>query len=140
MTIAIRRPVPGGWPQRRPHPRATDGWLDALAKLVPGEVVLVQAAMLQLPTSDGVRLAVTVALAALVPVTVWWSARRAGVPAPVLQYVIRTATFALYSLAELSWVASVGAVAIAMLAAFALVPPGAAAPPPVDPPPHQESP
>ena len=124
-------------------PRGTDNWLDALAKLIPGEVMIAFTAALQL---DGVgdqrsaHLAILVLFAALCPIALWASARRAAVGAHWLQYVVRTAAFALYGLGadhvllawlgDLAWVPGVGALVVAVLAALVLSPPGARHPPP----------
>jgi len=146
MTIAIRRPVP---PQVTTSLEgaaaapASDSWLDALAKLVPGEVIVAFTAALQLPgVGDGLaaHLTILIVFAALVPAALWRSAQRAATVAPVLQYVVRTAMFVLYGfgsdrvlgawLGGLSWLPGVGGIAIALFAALVLVPPGAADPPP----------
>jgi hypothetical protein len=143
MTIAIQPPAPLFRTSPLGGPSPPDSWLDALAKLVPGEIVIAFTAALQVPQLGDrfvPHLTVLIVFAALVPVALWRSAKRATTSAPVLQYVVRTTTFVLYglgvdptlmkSLGRLAWVPGVGAIAIAALAALVLVPPGAANPPP----------
>jgi hypothetical protein len=120
-----------------------DGWLDALAKLVPGEAIVAYHAALRVPgdgTSMGIRVAILVALTVAVPVLLWTSARRTGITAPWLQYAVRPLTFALYGfgsddvlgarLGTVGWIPKAGALVIALLAALVLSPPGAQRPPP----------
>jgi hypothetical protein len=123
-------------------PRAPDSWLDALAKLIPGEVIIAFTAALQVSgvgDSRSAHLAILVVFAALCPVVLWASSRRAGVVAHWLQYAVRTIAFVLYGLDgdhvlltwldNLAWIPGVGAVVVAVLAALVLSPPGAGQPP-----------
>jgi hypothetical protein len=141
MSIAIhrasvasaRRSTPaasrGTTPAGRGEPRP-DGWLDALAKLVPGEAIVAFHAALRVPgvgKSTGAHVAILVVLTAVVPVLLWTSARRSGTTAPWLQYVVRPLVFALYGFSS---DAVPGALVIALLAALVLSPPGAQRPPP----------
>jgi hypothetical protein len=132
----------GTTPAGRGEPRP-DGWLDALAKLVPGEVIVAFHLALRVPgvgTSRGAHIAILVALTAVVPVLLWTSARRSGTTAPWLQYIVRPLAFALYGfgsdtvlgavLRTVGWIPEVGALVIALLAALVLSPPGARRPPP----------
>jgi hypothetical protein len=146
MTTAIRQPMSPTLAQAGGAPSpAPDSWLDALSKLVPGEVIVAFTAALQLPSiGDQLtpHLAILILFAALVPAALWRSARRAGTAAPLLQYVVRTAMFVLYGLGtdsflaqqlndlRLSWIPGVVGIALALFAALVLSPPGAAAPPP----------
>lgn len=132
----------GTTPARQGEPRP-DGWLDALAKLVPGEAIVAFHAALRVPgvgASTGAHVAILVVLTAVVPVLLWTSARRSGTTAPWLQYVVRSLAFALYGfgsdavlgavLGTVAWIPEVGALVIALLAALVLSPPGAQRPPP----------
>jgi hypothetical protein len=153
VTIAIQPPLPRRAtlsppdatpvPSRSPALPVPDSWLDTLAKLVPGEIMVGFAAARQVPgVGDQLtaHLAILIVFATLVPVALRHSARRAGITAPGLQYVIRTASFVLYGLGsdrvlvawlgDISWLPTIGGVAIALFAALVLVPPGAADPPP----------
>lgn len=151
MSIAIRGASTGsvghaasaasrGTAEGRGTPRPDD-WLDALAKLVPGEVILAFHAALRVigvGASTGAHIAILVIFTSIVPVLLWESARKSGARAPWLQYVVRTLAFALYgfgsdlvldaTLRPVDWM--VGALVIALLTALVLSPPGAQRPPP----------
>jgi hypothetical protein len=129
-------------PGREARPPA-DSWLDALAKLIPGEVIIAFTAALHVSgVGDvvGTHLAIVGVFAALCPVVLWASVRRTGSGAPWLQYVVRSTAFVLYGLAsdrvlmdwlgQLQWIPGVGALVVAVLAALVLSPPGAQRPPP----------
>lgn len=118
--------------QRQPP----DSYLDAVAKLVPGEVLVAYFAALRVPGIGGERvyhLALLVVLAALSPALLALSARRIRSSAPWLQYVVRAASFTLVATSadpvlalwpsRLQWVASVGCLAVILLAAAILAPP-----------------
>jgi len=119
-----------------------DSWLDGLAKLVPGEVIVAFTLATQVPgvaNTACAHLVILIVLAALVPLVLWSSAKRAGVAAPFLQYTVRTLAFLLYgsgtdavlmrSLDQLTWILQVGALVVAALAALILSPPGTQLPP-----------
>lgn len=127
------------------EPGVADRWWDAVAKLVPGEVLLGYAVALQLPGVAGSRdahLAILVGLALVTPAALWASARHARRRAPWLQYVVRTLALVLLGLSfgdehalsgclgTLRWVPAPAALAVVVLAALVLVPPGAQGPPP----------
>lgn len=129
-------------PGRDAPPQSADSWLDALAKLIPGEVIISFTAALHVSGVGDVvstHLAIVAVFAALCPVVLWASARRTGAAAPWLQYVVRSAAFVLYGLASdrvlmdwldpLRWIPGVGALVVAVLAALVLSPPGAHRPP-----------
>jgi len=113
-----------------------DSWLDALTKLIPGEVIAAFTGALQV---DGVadsrtaQLAVLFVLTPLAPLVLWASARRSGAAVHPLQYAVRTAAFVLYALAAspalmawldgLHWIPGVGAFVIALISSFVIVPP-----------------
>jgi hypothetical protein len=126
-----------------PPPPQTDSWLDTLAKLVPGEVIIAFTAALHVSGVDDVvstHLAIVAVFAALCPVVLWASVKRAGTQAPWLQYVVRSTAFVLFGLGSdrvlmdwldhLKWIPGVGALVVAALAALVLSPPGARRPPP----------
>lgn len=119
-----------------------DGFLDSVAKLVPGEVLASFWAALQAPGVDGHRshhLAILLVFAALTPVVLFASARRANARVHWLQYVVRTTAFVLVAvggdtvllawLGGLRWIPSVGALSIIILAAAILAPAGPKDPP-----------
>jgi hypothetical protein len=137
--FAARAMPPGGAGSSAP---GADSWLDALAKLIPGEVIIAFTAALQI---DGVgsqrsaHLAILVVFAALCPILLWASVRQAAAAAHWLQYAVRTIAFVLYGLGadrvlmawlgDFVWVPGVGALVVAVLAALVLSPPGARRPP-----------
>jgi hypothetical protein len=146
MGIAIshwapaRTPRSRGVPDETAAPSPPDGFLDSLAKLVPGEVLAGYVAALQAPGVGGqraVHLSILVVFTALAPLVLWASARRAG-GAHWLQYAVRTAAFVLVAaggdpvllawLDRLRFLPSVGAIVIVTLAAVILAPPSPAAP------------
>jgi hypothetical protein len=129
-------------PERDARPPA-DSWLDALAKLIPGEVIIAFTAALHVSGVGDVvstHLAIVGLFAAMCPVALWASVRRSDTAAPWLQYVVRSTAFVLYGLASdrvlmdwlehLQWIPGVGALVVAVLAALVLSPPGAQRPPP----------
>jgi hypothetical protein len=133
-------PAPG---RDAPRPPPADSWLDTLAKLVPGEVIIAFTAALHVSGVGEVvstHLAIVAVFAALCPIVLWASVRRAGVQAPWLQYVVRSTAFVLFGLGsdrvlmawldQLQWIPGVGALVVAALAALVLSPPGAQRPPP----------
>jgi hypothetical protein len=128
-----------------PPLRPADSWLDALVKLIPGEVIIAFTAALQVSgvgDSRSAHLAILMVFAALCPIVLWASSRRAGIAAHWLQYAVRSIAFVLYGfgsdhvllswLNTLAWIPGVGALVIAVLAALVLSPPGTQQPP-VDP-------
>jgi len=138
MSTAIDRARPAGSPSH-----ARDGWLDALAKLVPGETILAFSAALRMPGLGSAWIshgAIALVLAAAIPLTLWASARRAASPAHGLQYAVRSAVFVLFGLGwddvlrlplgAPSWILQLGALMLPVLAALVLRPPGAQSPPP----------
>lgn len=146
MGIAISHWAPARAPRSRattdeaPPPPPPDGFLDSLAKLVPGEVLAGYVAALQAPGVDdhrGVHLAILAVFTALAPLVLWASARRSG-GAHWLQYAVRTAAFVLVAaggdpvllawLDGLRFIPSVGAIVVVTLAAVILAPPSSAAP------------
>jgi hypothetical protein len=71
----------------------SDGYLDVVTKLIPGETAFLYSAATSIAAS---RAAASVLLAGgvlLVPSILWLSARRARRPAPAAQYVVRTLAF-----------------------------------------------
>jgi hypothetical protein len=110
-----------------------DSWLDALTKLVPGELIAAFTAALQIGgaadncTAQLVTLLVLAPFAALIP---WWSVRKTPQKVPVLQYAIRVLAFLLYGLAtapalmaalgDLRWIPGVGSFVVALLASFVI--------------------
>ncbi len=145
MGIAISHGAPAG-ARTRASADATsatapaDGFLDSLAKLVPGEVLAGYIAALQAPGVDDhrrVHLGLLVVFTALAPLVLWASARRSG-GAHWLQYVVRTAAFVLVAaggdpvllawLDGLRFIPSVGAIVVVTLAAVILAPPAPTAP------------
>jgi hypothetical protein len=115
-----------------------DSWFDALAKLIPGELIVAYAGALHVEgvaNSRTAHLTILVAFTCLSPLVLAWSGKRAHTRPDWLQYVVRTIAFVLYALgsdADLvrwlampSWIPGVGAFVIALLAAFVLAPPGA---------------
>jgi hypothetical protein len=119
-----------------------DSWFDALAKLIPGEMIAAFMAVRQLSGLGDHRtanFAILIGFAMLLPIALRRSAQRAGIAAPRLQYVIRSVTFVLCGvgcdrelapwLEAMSWLPCTGGYVIAVFAAFVLVPPGAADPP-----------
>jgi hypothetical protein len=128
---------------RRTSLPVADSWLDALAKLIPGEMIIAFTAALHVPGVGNERLThltILVVFTALIPVVLWTSVRRAGVGAHWLQYAVRSTAFVLYGfgsdvvlmswLDKLEWIPGVGALVVAVLAALVLSPPGAQRPPP----------
>lgn len=116
----------------------SDSWLDALTKLVPGEVIVGYTGALQVNgvADDSVaHLTILVLFTCLAPVVLWRSARQVHSDVPWLQYTVRTLAFVLYalgsdrffmeSLGHLQWIPGVGAFAVVLLAALVIVPPGA---------------
>jgi hypothetical protein len=114
-----------------------DSWLDALTKLVPGEVIIGFTGALQVGGVEEDRnahLAILIIFTCLAPLVLWWSARRAQTDVHWLQYVIRTGAFVLYGLGSdhllikmlggMHWIPGVGAFVVALLAALVLAPPG----------------
>jgi hypothetical protein len=132
MSVAIRQ-QPATTAQAAPP----DNWLDALTKLVPGEVIAAFTAALQIDGVAGSRTAQLITLiimtpfAALVP---YLSVRGTGTRAHPLQYVVRVAAFVLYALASspafmawldgLHWIPGVLTLVVALLASFVISPPG----------------
>ena len=122
-----------------------DSWLDALAKLIPGEAIVAFTAAIRVPgpgTAWVVHAAVLLGLTAIVPLSLWSSARHGGTSAPALQYAVRGAVVVLYGFgcddmlwqaqdAPL-WIPQIGALLVPVLAALVLCPPGAQCPPPAD--------
>lgn len=143
MGIVIRQQPPaslgtGDESRQRKTGAPADGFLDSVAKLVPGEVLVGFVAALEAPgVGDDFtyHFAILVVFAALAPVVLFASSRRAGGRAHWLQYVVRTAAFVLVGvggdpvlldwLDGLRWIPSVGAAVIVILAAAILAPPAA---------------
>lgn len=114
-----------------------DSWLDALTKLIPGEVIAAFAGAMQVtgvgenPTA---QLAVLLLMTPLAPVVLYVSGRRAKAAVHPLQYAVRTLAFVLYALAASpalvallgreQWIPGVGAFVVALIASFVIVPPG----------------
>lgn len=74
----------------------SDGHLDAITKLVPGETVFLYSAATAVDGIAASQAAAALLLAGgivLVPVIVWMSARRARRRATAAQYVVRTLAF-----------------------------------------------
>jgi hypothetical protein len=118
-----------------------DGYLDAVAKLVPGEALIGYLAALQLPvfaTRGVAHLALLVAFAAATPFALWLSARRERTAVHWLQYVVRTGCFVLVAacvderlrvlLNGLRWLPAIAAPVVVLLTAVILAP-AASAPP-----------
>lgn len=137
-TLARARSTPDAAPTTSPP---SDGFLDSLSKLVPGEVLAGYVAALQAPGVDGHRayhLAILALFTALAPLVLWGAARHSG-GAHWLQYAVRTAAFVLVAAGGdpvlLSWldglrfIPSVGAIVVVTLAAVILTPPAARPPP-----------
>jgi hypothetical protein len=127
MAIAIR--------QTSDQVARSDGYLDSLAKLVPGEVLVAYAAAIRSQglTNNSVHHWIIMALfTVLTPVLLYLSSRRAHVSAPKLQYVMRTAAFALLAISmdevlmsptsPLAWIPNVASLVIIALAAYILAP------------------
>jgi len=127
MAIAVR--------QTSDQVARSDGYIDSLAKLAPGEVVIVYAATLQADGLGGgctAHWTIMAIFTALTPVILYLSSRRARVIAPQLQYVMRTATFALFALGMdsvlleclriVQWMPSVGSLVFVVLGAYILAP------------------
>lgn len=128
MSIAIRQ---GSADQLPP----ADSWIDALTKLIPGEVIAAFTGALYV---DGVadnrtaQLTLLVALTPLAPLILHYSARRIAAHVHPLQYAVRPATFVLYGLVTspalktgldgLHWILGVGAFVIALLASIVIAP------------------
>jgi hypothetical protein len=119
------------------------GWPEALAKLVPGEIIVAFAAALDipgLPDRAGVHLVILGVSAVLTPVVLWASSRHASEKAPWLQHVVRATTLVLFGLGadktlheglgDYRFVPHLGALVVAILGALILAPPGAGKPPP----------
>lgn len=151
MSIAIRQIGSlQEWTYGRAAPSAElaassdgDSWLDALVKLIPGEIIVAFTAALRMPgvgDAWGAHVAILVILTAMAPLVLWSSVRRAGTHAHWLQYVVRSAAFVLYGvgsdpvllqrLGPLQWILQVGALLVPILAALVLCPPGTQRPPP----------
>jgi hypothetical protein len=127
MGVAIR--------QQASDQATPDNWLDALTKLVPGEIIAAFTGALQV---DGVgnsltaQLAILCALTPLAPLVLYFSARRGANAVHPLQYVVRTLAFVLYAFASspalmawldgLRWIPGVGAFIVALLASFVIAP------------------
>jgi hypothetical protein len=149
MSIAISSPrVPAAGPSacgpsaEGGDRRGEDRWLDVLAKLIPGEVVIaftVAGRLARISDDRGVHLGLVLAGAALCPIVLWAAAKGTGFAAHWLQYVVRSSVFLLYGLGhdpvltawlgDLEWLAVLGAPVIAVLSALVLAPPGARRPP-----------
>lgn len=146
MGIAIGHGAPARAPRSRAAAEDTaatqppDGFLDSLAKLVPGEVLAGYVAALQAPGVDdhrSVHLGLLAVFTALAPLVLWASARRSG-GAHWLQYAVRTAAFVLVAaggdpvllawLDGLRFIPSVGAIVVVTLAAVILAPPSSGPP------------
>jgi hypothetical protein len=134
----------GGATRGGTPPVHVDSWLDGLAKLVPGEMIVAFTLATRVPgvtQTASAHLVILIAFAALVPLLLRSSAKRAGVAAPFLQYTVRTLAFLLYgsgtdavlmsSLDKLTWILQLGAMVVAALAALILSPPGIQRPPSV---------
>lgn len=153
MTIVIRATgVAAAAAHARGQPAGEDGgdggdagdrWLDAVGKLIPGEVIIAFTTARQLPGLDDDRsthLVILIACAALCPLVLWAAARAAGLSAHWLQYLVRSGVFALYALAddtvlltrmnEIAWLPALGAPLLVVLSALVLAPPGVQGPPP----------
>ncbi len=115
---------------------ARDSWLDALTKLVPGEVIAAYTAVLQIEgveESSFAQVAIVAALSPLAPLVLFASARRSRASVHPLQYVVRTLAFVLYALARspglldpsggLQWIAGAGMFVVSLLAALVIAPP-----------------
>jgi hypothetical protein len=122
-----------------PIRQSTDSWLDALTKLIPGEVMAAFTGATQVAgvgKSFVAQLVVLLLLTPLAPAVLYASARRADVRGEVhpLQYVVRTFAFVLYALAsspelmarlgDLGFIPGVGSFVVALIASFVLAPPG----------------
>jgi hypothetical protein len=113
-----------------------DGYLDSLSKLIPGEALVGYTTALQLAElgEDLRSRAILLSLfAALTPLLLFLSARRAGTPATLLQYAVRTAAFVITALkideviapamGDLRWIPSVGGIVVLALATYLVTPP-----------------
>lgn len=121
-------------PDRR-VPTPVDGMLDMLAKLIPGEVLVGYTAALVAvgDAARGVHVALLVGFAALAPVILYVSARRARDRAAPLQYAVRALTLVLWACAidpvlldlvgTPRWMLAGGAAAVPVLAAVVLTGP-----------------
>lgn len=130
MGVAIRQA------QHAPLVPVRDSWVDALTKLVPGEVIAAYTAVLQLQgiaESFFAQVAIVAAFSPLAPLVLLASARRSRAPVHRLQYVVRTLAFVLYALARspalldpsggLQWIAGAGMFVVSLLAALVIAPP-----------------
>lgn len=129
MSLAIRA-------ANRAGPPRADGYLDSVAKLVPGEILAAYLAALQAPGVDGdlaVHLALVAIFAAATPLFLWLSTRHDEVGVPWLQHAIRLLSFVaiavgadpliLAELGRLRFVPSVGGALVVLFSAAILVPP-----------------
>lgn len=132
MSVAIRQQATTSVAAAPP-----DSWLDALTKLLPGEVIAAFTAALQIDGVGGSRVAQLVILLVLAPfaaLVLYISVRGTATSVHPLQYVVRVAAFLLYGLASspalmawldgLRWIPGVGALVVALLASFVISPPG----------------
>jgi hypothetical protein len=115
----------------RPPP---DNWLDALSKLISGEMLVAFDVTRHAPglsTNEANRIVMVGIFAALIPLLLWLSARRTQTSTPSLQYLVRTASFMLIAVADAiptrhSWTLVSAGFGLAVLASFVLSPPVAA--------------
>lgn len=134
MSLAITRA------DRADAPRV-DGYLDSVAKLVPGEILAAYLAALQAPGVDGdlaVHLALVGIFAAATPLFLWLSTRHDAAGVPWLQHAIRLLSFVsiavgadpliLAELGRLRFVPSVGGALVVLFSAAILVPPASRPP------------
>ena len=132
MSVAIRQQAATSIEAAPP-----DNWLDALTKLVPGEVIATFTAALQIDGVGGSRTAQLVLLIALTPFAAlvpYLSVRGTVNKVHPLQYVVRVAALVLYGLASspalmgwldgLRWIPGVGTIVVTLLASFVIAPPG----------------
>jgi hypothetical protein len=130
MSVAIRQQTTDQLP-------TPDNWLDALTKLIPGEVIAAFTGALQVGGVAGsltAQLVVLLVLTPLAPLVLLYSAHRSGSEVHPLQYAVRTAAFVLYALAsspdvmrwlagnDVRWIPGVGAFVVALLASFIIAP------------------
>lgn len=128
MPVAIRQETRSTGP---------DGTIDALVKLVPGEIIALHVALLQTPRLPGdanVHVGIVAVLAFLTAFVLWWSSRASDgsprTPVPALQYVLRPAAFVLVALStdhvlvtaigDAQWIPAVFGILLAFFGALLL--------------------
>jgi hypothetical protein len=111
-----------------------DGYLDALAKLVPGEVIAGYTAALQLRGVETVlqQWIIAAVFTALTPTLLYLAARRNPTQPEPFQYIMRTMAFVLVamgsnetllsSMRDLQWIPGVGVLVVSALAAYIATP------------------